>query len=176
MTSEWTPFHIERPIPQLLRYYIVMSILSLCAFPITILPLYFKYHTLRYRFDAEGIRMSWGILFRREIFLTYARIQDIHVTANIVERWLGLASVSIQTASGSASPEMTIVGLSEHEMIRDFLYRRMRGARGQKDDVTTAPNSQVAATSPTSTADALAAIRDELNRAAAAIEEKFRVK
>ena len=28
--------------------------------------LYFRYHTMRFRFDREGIAMSWGLLFRRE--------------------------------------------------------------------------------------------------------------
>ena len=73
--------------------------------------------------------MRWGILFRREIILNYARIQDIHLSSNIVERWLGLARVQIQTASGSSSAEMTIEGLLEYERIRDFLYSKMRGLK-----------------------------------------------
>ena len=40
---------------------------------------WFRYHTMRYRFDAEGVSMSWGILFRREVLLNYSRIQDIHL-------------------------------------------------------------------------------------------------
>ena len=73
--------------------------------------------------------MRWGILFRREIVLSYARFQDIHLSSNVVERWLGLARIEIQTASGSAKAEMTIEGLMEFEAIRDFLYTRMRGQR-----------------------------------------------
>jgi putative membrane protein len=46
--------------------------------------------------------MRWGILFRREISLTYARIQDIQLSSNLVERWLGLAKIQLQTASGSS--------------------------------------------------------------------------
>lgn len=76
--------------------------------------------------------MRWGILFRREISLTYARIQDIHLTSNVVERWLGLARIQIQTASGSAGAEMTIEGLRDFEMIRDGLYSRMRGVRERR--------------------------------------------
>ena len=75
--------------------------------------------------------MRWGILFRREITLTYARIQDIHLTSNIVERWLKLARIQIQTASASAAAEMTIEGLHEFETVRDFLYTKMRGVRGK---------------------------------------------
>ncbi len=71
--------------------------------------------------------MRWGILFRREVLLNYARIQDIHLVSNVVERWLGLARIQIQTASGSSAPEMTIEGVMEFEEVRDFLYSRMRG-------------------------------------------------
>ena len=91
--------------------------------------MWFRYHTLRYKFTAEGISMSWGILFRRQTIVNYARIQDIHLRSNIVERWLGLARILIQTASGSQSAELTIEGIKEFELLRDFLYARMRGVK-----------------------------------------------
>ena len=37
--------------------------------------------------------MSWGILFRREVIIQFARIQDIHLRSNVVERWLGLGRI-----------------------------------------------------------------------------------
>jgi putative membrane protein len=82
---------------------------------------------MRYRFTAEGISMSWGLLFRREIIVNYARIQDIHLRSNLVERWFGLSKVLVQTASGNASAELTLEGLKEFEAVRDFLYSKMRG-------------------------------------------------
>jgi putative membrane protein len=128
-------FQIERPDSKLWTYYMLSSLRAGPLFFLALLPLYFRYHTLHYRFDREGISMGWGILFRREIHLTYSRIQDIHLVANIVERWFGLARIQIQTASGSAKAEMTLEGLLEFEHVRDFLYSRMRGAR---DGATTA--------------------------------------
>jgi putative membrane protein len=124
------PFAITRPAPVLLAYYALVSLVTGPAFPLVLLPLFCKYVTLRYRFDEKGISMSYGVLFRRETLLTYRRIQDIHLTHNIVQRWLGLATVSIQTASGAAGAEMAIEGILEAEALRDFLYQRMRGARG----------------------------------------------
>jgi len=112
-----------------MKYYVASSFLFGPLFFIPLIYLYFRYHTMQYSFDEEGISMKWGILFRREIMLTYARIQDIHLTSNIVERWLRLARIQIQTASASASAEMTIEGLHEFELVRDFLYTKMRGVR-----------------------------------------------
>lgn len=117
------------PERQLLTYYTLTSLLLGPAFLFMLVPLYFRYRTMRYEVDAEGITMRWGILFRREVSLTYARIQDIHLSSNFVERWLGLAKIQIQTASGSAKAEMIVEGVSEPDSIRDFLYSRMRGAR-----------------------------------------------
>jgi Bacterial PH domain len=121
----------RRPTRALLKYYILQSIATGPGL-VVMLPLrYFRYHTLRYTFDDEGVTVRWGILFRREISLTYARIQDIHLVSNIFERWFGLGRVQVQTASGQAGAEMTIEGLPDFEAVRDVLYRRMRGARGQ---------------------------------------------
>jgi Bacterial PH domain len=118
---------LERPHPALWIYYIILSICSGPGIVIMLPYLYFRYHTLRYRFDEEGIHMKVGILFRRETNLTYARIQDIHLRSGILQRWLGLANVQIQTASGSSGPELVVEGFKEYEGIRDFLYTRMRG-------------------------------------------------
>jgi putative membrane protein len=126
----FNPFAITRPAPVLMYYYGLMSLLAGPAFVFALVPLVCKYLTLRYRFDEKGISTSHGVLFKRETLLTYRRIQDIHLTHNIVQRWLGLATVSIQTASGAAGAEVAIEGILEAEELRDFLYQRMRGARG----------------------------------------------
>jgi len=123
------PRQITRPDPALMKYYLLVSLLTGPGFFVAILPLWFKYETLRYRFDDEGISISWGILFRREVHLTYCRIQDIHLTRNLLQRWMGLATVSVQTASGSSSPEATIDGILAADELRDFLYAKMRGVR-----------------------------------------------
>lgn len=128
---EFDPRSIERPDPALMTYYLWVSLLTVLGFPFAFLAYYIRYRTLRYRFDDEGISMSVGLLFKKEVLLTYRRIQDIHVSRNLFERWLGLASISVQTASGTAGAEMTLVGIREPERLRDYLYTRMRGARGE---------------------------------------------
>lgn len=116
------------PDRSLLAYYLLGSLLLGPFFIFAMIPAYFRYHTLRYDIDEQGITMRWGILFRREVSLTYARIQDIQLSSNLVERWLGLAKIQLQTASGSSSAEMTIEGVREVDALRDFLYARTRGA------------------------------------------------
>jgi uncharacterized protein len=121
--------HIRRPEPALLAYFVIQSLALACAAPLLLVPLYFRYHTLWYRFDASGVSMGYGILFRKELQLTYARMQDIHLSQNILERWLGIGTVTVQTAGSGASGNLTIWGVRDYEAIRDYLYARMRGVR-----------------------------------------------
>lgn len=131
---------ITRPTEQLMTYYVLKALATTVGFPVTILLLYFRYHTMRYVFTDEGISMSWGILFRHQIMLNYARIQDIHLRSNAIERWLGLARIEIQTASGGSS-EMTLEGLTDHEAMRDFLYSRMRGVSDKRHETPAATDN-----------------------------------
>ena len=58
---------------------------------------------------------------------------------------MGLATVSIQTAAGSANPEVTIDGVLEAEALRDFLYTKMRGVRDHAHGGATTPHAAAAA-------------------------------
>ena len=93
------PSTITRPDARLMKYYVIVALLSVFAFPITLFVLWIKYRTLRYRFDDEGIWRAQGLLWRSEVNVTYRRIQDIHLTNGLLQRWLGLSTVSIQTAA-----------------------------------------------------------------------------
>ncbi len=162
-------YEITRPDRKLLTQYLLRATLTGPAFPFVFVPSFFKYETLKYRFDDEGITMAWGLLWRREIYLTYARIQDIHLSRGIIERWLGLATINIQTAAGSASSEMSIVGLSEYQQVRDFLYSRMRGARLGKTEAT--DGIEAAVTEPA--ADTALALLTEIRNELRAVRERI---
>lgn len=157
---------IERPDQALLTYYALVSLAFLPAFPFVMVALYFRYHTMRYKFSDDGISMSWGVLFRRETIVNYARIQDIHLKSNIVERWLGLARIQIQTASGSQSAELTIEGIKEFELLRDFLYARMRGVKDSP-----APSAR-ASSSPDELTAALREVANELRAVRETLEKR----
>ncbi len=148
------PTSITRPVDSLLVYYFIVSLFATVAFPLVFVPLYIRFKTMRYRFDDTGVSMCWGYFFRKEVHLTYRRLQDIHVTRNIIERWMGLAKVPIQTASGTSGATMRIEGIRDPEPLRDFLYQKMRGAR--QDEEGTIDEKEVV--------HVLEEIRDELRR------------
>ncbi len=165
---------IERPDRALWTYYILLAAAIPPAFPVLLVVLYFRYHTMRYRFTDDGISMSWGVLFRREIIVNYARIQDIHLRSNIAERWLGLARILVQTASGSHAAEMTIEGVRDFEALRDFLYTRMRGVHdaGTGAPAPAAPAAASGAHAPPELALALREVAQELRGVREALRER----
>ena len=165
--SEDQIYAIDRPSSRLLFVYFLHSLATLFGFPFVFIPLMCKYLTLHYKFDREGVSASWGLLFKKQVYLTYARIQDIHLSRGLIERWVGLGTVDIQTASGSAAAELSVVGLEEYDTIRDFLYTKMRGFKGW--DV---PESSEPAATPDETLALLKAIRDELRAVRLHLEER----
>ncbi len=132
--ENFNPFDITKPHKKLLKYFFIISLFSGPFFPIIFIPLWLKFKSLEYKFDENGLSMSWGILFRQETHLTFERIQDIHLSRNIIQRWMGLSKLEIQTASGSSEAEMSIEGIIETEELRDFLYSQMKGAKQSKED------------------------------------------
>lgn len=163
---------LERPSSKLLTLYIVRALLTgpgvIFALPVLLC----RYWTLRYRFDDDGIHARWGVLFRKEVNLSYARIQDLHLTSGLLQRWLGLADVQVQTASGSATPELIIEGFPNHEAIRDFLYTRMRGNRGER--VQTAKDPSGAAPGDAAPAGGLMSAQEGLAAALREVAEELR--
>jgi uncharacterized protein len=140
-SPRFDPSTITRPDERLMKYYVIVSLLTLIAFPITLTALWIQYRTMRFRFDDEGVWRAQGLLWRREVNVAYRRIQDIQLTSGLLQRWMGLATVSIQTAAGSATPEVTIEGVLEAEALRDFLYTKMRGVRDHAHGGTATPHA-----------------------------------
>jgi uncharacterized protein len=156
---------IDRPHPKQLKLYMITAfIATVVSFGIGFLPVLLalaptliRYYTMRYRFDEKGVGVSWGYFFRHESYITYGKIQDIHLTRGLLERWLDLGRVDVQTASGSGGAELTFIGLSEFNEVRDFLYNRMgRGMLSDDQETAGAPGS------PDETMDLLRSIRDEV--------------
>jgi uncharacterized protein len=172
-TDEAAILALERPHSDLWKYYLLSTLIVPPLIPFVLPYLYFRYHTLRYKFTDEGISMSWGILFRRQIIINYARIQDIHLRSNLVERWLGLAKVLVQTASGNSNAEMTLEGFKEYEAVRDFLYSKMRGVKDPAQRMHHAGSPAPAAAHDAELAAALREVAHELRETRLALQPRL---
>ena len=168
---------LERPSPKLRTYYLITSLLTGPGLIIAIPLLLIRYNTLRYRFDESGLRRQLGLFFRNEVVVAFRRIQDIHVSRNLIQRWLGIASVSVQTASGNATPEIVLEGITDPDSVRDWLYERMRGAKGYANASTTiadGPNASGPATLNADEADVTALLRGIRDNLARLVETRAR--
>ena len=164
IVPRFDPTTITQPHERLLTHYFILALLTLAAFPVTMIVLYLKYRTMRFRFDQEGIWKRQGLLWRHETNVAYRRIQDIHLTSGIIQRWLGLATVSIQTAAGSSTGEVTIEGVLEADALRDYLYTKMRGVRDAAHSAAHLPEGASDGETHDETLALLTEIRDSLRQ------------
>lgn len=133
MTDLHTPFEI-RPNSNLGILYAIYLLLSLClvfvfgfAFDLfwifllifisgSILAI--RYFTLHYKFTNEGIEVKVGWIFKRENYLNYNKIQDIHLSQNLFERFLKIGTIKIQNASSGMGADQRIEGIDNFTEIR----------------------------------------------------------
>jgi hypothetical protein len=71
--DSFNPRQLARPDPSLLKYYVLTSLLTGPGFLVVFWPLLFKYETLRYKFEDDGMSMSWGAEEFRNLILNRLR-------------------------------------------------------------------------------------------------------
>jgi len=94
--------------------------------------------TLRYRFGEDGFYIKKGVFSTAEKNVPYARIQNIVVSNDWMDNFLGIADLSIETASKgkeaskifglTSSNRIVIPGLDsgDAEYIKNFVLERMK--------------------------------------------------
>ncbi|WP_243716495.1 PH domain-containing protein [Actinomadura darangshiensis] len=73
---------------------------------------------------ADDFIVTHGVFVRRLIVVPYGRMQFVDVTAGLIERWMGIATVRMHTAA--AATDATIPGLptAEAAHLRDRLAQK----------------------------------------------------
>ena len=157
---------ISRPDKKLLTSYIVHSFQWGPAFIYPLVTNIIRYRTLEYKFDDDGITASWGRLSRREVRVNYQAIQDIHLRSDLVERWLGLARIEVQTASGEAAAELVLEGIPQFNELRDFLLQRMQRTLHRSTLVNAPPEPSPKSTVPAADKETMVALTEALGQVA----------
>ena len=102
------------------------------------------FYYYRYELTAEGFKKELGVIFKHYTTIPYDRIQNVDIHRGIFDRFLGLSSLSIQTAGASAvvsrrgmvmrlGAEGFVPGLSHEiaEQLRSELIARARQTKPQ---------------------------------------------
>lgn len=90
-----------------------------------------RYRHWRYRLGAEALELSHGPIFRTESLIPYFRVQHVDTSAGPIERRLGLADVTVHTASASTDATLRGLAAAEAEAVR----RRLLEGAGAGDAV-----------------------------------------
>ncbi|MFC7136998.1 PH domain-containing protein [Halobaculum litoreum] len=102
-----------------------------------------RWYRFEYEVLPERLVVRSGVLSRQEREIPLRRIQNVDVRRSVLQRALGLATVSVETAGGgSTEATLDAVSADEADRLREDLGRRARAARdgrtGAADDAGTA--------------------------------------
>lgn len=113
-----------------------ISLLGYGFILIPILTLIFRYiwETIWYKnyyfkFDSQGGVVTEKVLSTKTIHVYFNRVQNIDISQSIIERFLGLYEVTIETAAESTGDgSISITGLKKEnaEVLRDFLLEQTK--------------------------------------------------
>ena len=108
--------------------------LFVASIPITYFLQRLNYEMRWYIITDRSLRIRSGVVWLREMTMTFANIQGIRVSANPLERLLGLANVEVESAGGGGSSAEGLSsghvakfeGVDNAAEIRDLLVARLR--------------------------------------------------
>ncbi|QRV15223.1 PH domain-containing protein [Haloterrigena salifodinae] len=108
------------------------------------------YYRFTYALTADTFDVTSGVFSRRAREIPYRRVQNVDVSQGIVQRLLGLAVVSIETAGGgSTEATLQFVSNDEADRVRSEIRRRTAAL----DDASDAAEGSAATDSVSETAD-----------------------
>ncbi|MDD5142842.1 PH domain-containing protein [Methanoregula sp.] len=134
------------------------------------------YATMEYELHDDEMRWRRGVWFRTTGIVPYNRITNLDLKQGPVMRWLGISTISIQTAgySGQAVPEIRIEAIEHAEELREILRGSVRACSGTNDGTGTGANVSLAPGSPVATTGTSILILDELKRIRQLLEQQKR--
>ncbi|MBC1435727.1 PH domain-containing protein [Paenilisteria rocourtiae] len=105
------------------------GILSWWMYPLLVLaliilllaPALIKYFTYRYRMDDKGIRVKYGLFFKKNIFIPYERIQTVQQKQWFFYMPFHVVQILIETAGGGkAEADLSAVPVSVAQELKDL--------------------------------------------------------
>ena len=90
------------------------------------------YRSLRYEVQDDEVVVNVGIWTKSVKHVPYRTVTNLQVKRDIVDRWLGIGTLNIQTAgmSGQKGAEERLVGLSDVQEVYEVVVQELRRFRG----------------------------------------------
>ena len=87
-----------------------------------------RYRRIDYELTDDTFDLNSGVFSRREREIPYHRIQNVDIGQNVIQRALGIAEVSLETAGGgSTEAQLRYVSREEADRLQDEISRRKSG-------------------------------------------------
>ncbi len=104
---------------------IIVGVLAASAVSAILLYEIAYYRRFEYELTEETLDIHSGVVSRRERELPYGRIQNVDISRNVVQRFLGIAAVRFETAGGRQTDgSMRYVSVAEAERLQHEIQRR----------------------------------------------------
>lgn len=90
------------------------------------------YRSLRYEVQDDEVVVNAGIWTKSVKHVPYRTVTNMQVKRDVVDRWLGIGTLNIQTAgmSGQTGAEERLVGLSNVQEVYEAVVEELRRFRG----------------------------------------------
>ncbi|WP_395107518.1 PH domain-containing protein [Actinomadura sp. SCN-SB] len=82
------------------------------------------YRSYGYAERADDLIVTQGVFVKRLIVVPYGRMQFVDVTAGLLERWMGIATVRMHTAAAATDAEIPGLPAAEAAQLRDRLAQK----------------------------------------------------
>ncbi len=80
---------------------------------ITYLVALLVYQNFVFWIDNNGFEKEYGVFHKYHVGIPFQQIQNVNIKRSIIDRWLGLAHIEIETAGSSAAIGNTTAGASK---------------------------------------------------------------
>lgn len=128
------------------------------------------YRSLRYEVQDDEVVVNAGIWTKSVKHVPYRTVTNLQVKRDVVDRWLGIGTLNIQTAgmSGQTGAEERLVGLSNVQEVYEAVAEELRRFRGGMAPTQADVEAEPAVTLP----DGLGKILTEVRAIRKSLEER----
>ena len=119
------------------------------------------YRSLRYEVQDDEVVVNAGIWTKSVKHVPYRTVTNMQVKRDVVDRWLGIGTLNIQTAgmSGQTGAEERLVGLSNVQEVYESVAAELRRFRGGMAPTQADVEVESAAAPPDGLGEILAEVR-----------------
>lgn len=68
----------------------------------------FVYNNFQYEIDVTGLTIDSGIIHKKQVFIPFEQVQNVNIERSLIDRFFGLARISIETSGSSNAQPQTV--------------------------------------------------------------------